>query len=808
MDTPKKNSVLIVDDDTSSLMGLIQILQPEYQIYTAKDGASALKRVEKSLPDLILLDVIMPDMNGFEVLTELKKSETTKAIPVIFITGISEHANESTGWAIGAVDYIRKPVDTMAVKHRVRRQMQIINLQRELEDAAKIAAAANQSKSEYLAKMSHEIRTPMNAIIGMTNIGKSATNMERMTYCFAKIEDASKHLLGIINDILDMSKIEAGKFELAPVEFNFERMLQLVVNVVNFRVGEKAQKLTVQVDSDIPQFLVCDEQRLAQIITNLLGNAVKFTPEKGTINLSTYFKGEENDICTIKIAVKDSGIGISPEQQARLFQSFQQAESTTSREFGGTGLGLAISKSIVEMMGGAIEIESEIGKGSTFTFTVQAKRGGKEHSIYADHTMPWHNVRILAVDNDAYILEDFKRIVEGLGALCDIAQNAQDALRLVEQNGAYNIYFIDWKIPDLDCIQLTKKLKKRMHTQGAPVIILISSADISMLAVEAQEAGVDKFLQKPLFPSTIADIINEYLGVEVQQPEKADMDISGIFQGRHILLVEDVEVNREIVLTLLEPTDLAIDCALNGIEAVRMFSEAPDKYEMIFMDVQMPEMNGYEATRRIRALGVPNAGTVPIIAMTANVFKGDIDKCLEAGMNGHVGKPLDLDALFAELNKYLMPAAEFAKMKNVSVLVQGIAWHESFLLGDTLLDMQHQKIFELVDNLVRMCEDGSSTEKIEETLDFLVHYAVRHFVDEEVLQLEHNYPEYKKHRMLHESFKVRVSELVQRFKENGASVELSNEINNFLVRWLINHTQKEDLKLGEYLRNNRRISTL
>jgi len=805
MDKPKKNSVLIVDDDTSSLMGLIQILQPEYQIYTAKDGASALKRAEKSLPDLILLDVIMPDMNGFEVLTELKKFEKTKAIPVIFITGISEHANESTGWAIGAVDYIRKPFDTMVVKHRIRHQIQIINLQRDLEYAAKIAATANQSKSEYLAKMSHEIRTPMNAIIGMTNIGKSAANMERMTYCFVKIEDASKHLLGIINDILDISKIEAGKFELAPAEFNFESMLQLVVNVVNFRVGEKEQKLSVYVDRDIPQFLICDEQRLAQIITNLLGNAVKFTPEKGAISLSTYFLGEENGICTIKISVKDSGIGINLEQQAKLFQSFQQAESTTSREFGGTGLGLAISKSIVEMMGGAIEVESAIGKGSTFTFTVQAERGGKKPRIYSDHDIHWKNVRILAVDGDSYILEDLKRIVEGLGVSCDLAESAKDALRLVEQSGPYRIYFINWKIPDIDGIELTKKLKKRTPTQGEPVIILTSSTDISMVAAEAKEAGVDKFLQKPFFPSTIADIISESLGVAARQPEKADMEIGGIFHGRHILLVEDVEVNREIVLTLLEPTDLAIDCAVNGMEAVRMFSEAPDKYEMIFMDVQMPEMDGYEATRRIRAIGAPNAGTVPIIAMTANVFKGDIEKCLEAGMNGHVGKPLDLDALFAELYKYLTPPAEIAKMRNVSALARGIVWHESFLLGDTLVDMQHQEIFALVNNLVRTCEDGSNTEKLGETLNFLADYAVRHFIDEEALLLKHNYPEYAKHSTMHKGFKATVDELVQRFKEGGASVALSNKINNFAVRWLINHIQKEDIKIREYIRSKPRI---
>jgi len=526
-------------------------------------------------------------------------------------------------------------------------------MENKLKEALRDATSASRAKGDFLANMSHEIRTPMNAIIGMTNIGKSATDMERMAYSFTKIEDASKHLLGIINDILDMSKIEAGKFELVPVEFDFEKMLQRVVNVVHLRADEREQKLTVHVDRDIPQFLFGDDQRLAQVITNLLGNAVKFTPEKGTIGLNTYYSGEENGICTIKIAVTDTGIGISPEQQVSLFQSFQQAETNTSRKFGGTGLGLTISKSIVEMMGGEIDVESEIGKGSVFTFTIQIKRSEKKGHIYSGQRIDWKSVRVLAVDDDVYILEEFKNIMNGFGASCDIAESAEDALRLVEQDGDYNIYFVDWKMPDIDGIELTKELKKRKHTQRDPIVIMISSAESSLIAAEAKEAGVEKFLQKPLFPSTIADIISEYLYLEVQQPEEAVINISGIFDGHHILLAEDMEINREIVLALLEPTNIVIDCAVNGVEAVRMFSNAPDKYEMIFMDLQMPELDGYQATKAIRALDLPRAKTIPIVAMTANVFKEDVEKCLEAGMNGHVGKPIDFNEVISQLRLYI-----------------------------------------------------------------------------------------------------------------------------------------------------------
>jgi len=405
-------------------------------------------------------------------------------------------------------------IGVMVISHNITER-------KEMEEQA---LSASRAKSAFLANMSHEIRTPMNAIIGMTAIGKSSAELDRKDYCFTKIENASSHLLGVINDILDMSKIEVNKFELSPVEFSFEKMIQRVINVVSFSMDEKKQKFTVNIDKEIPKTMIGDDQRLAQVITNLLVNAVKFTPERGSIGLSARSLGEKDDHCTIEISVSDTGIGISPEQQKNLFNSFQQAEISTSRRFGGTGLGLAISKNIVEMMGGAIWVQSEIGKGAVFTCTVQAKKSA----------------------------------------------HAEDA------------------------------------------------ADVSDTDNKPKELVID-----------------------------------GLFNGRRILLVEDVEINREIVMALFEPTKLEIDCAENGAEAVRKFNEAPDRYELIFMDIQMPEMDGYEATRRIRAIDNPKAKTVPIIAMTANVFREDIEKCLNAGMNDHVGKPIDFEEVTEKLKNYL-----------------------------------------------------------------------------------------------------------------------------------------------------------
>jgi len=515
------------------------------------------------------------------------------------------------------------------------------------------AEAANQAKSNFLANMSHEIRTPLNAIIGMTSIGISADDSERMKYCFNKIEDASKHLLGVINDILDMSKIEAGKFELAPVEFNFENVLRRSVGVVNFRVDERNQKFDVRIDKDIPKYLIGDEQRLAQVITNLLSNAVKFTPEYGSIGLDTKFIGEEDGLCAIKFTVTDTGIGISEEQQAKLFQSFQQAESDTTRKFGGTGLGLSISKNIVEMMGGEIWVKSEPEKGSAFNFVIRLKKGEDKRQGLLESNVNISNVRILAVDDDPDILMYFKDLMQEMKINCDVADSGEAALDMVESNGMYNIYFVDWKMPGIDGVELSRKLKEKAAAPGKAVVIMISAAQWSEIESEAREAGVDKFISKPLFPSILMDIINECVGVDTEQVADISSDNIGIFANHCILLCEDVEINREIVLALLEPTQLSIDCAENGAQAVKKFEENPGKYELIFMDVQMPEMDGYEASRAIRTLDTPNAKTIPIIAMTANVFKEDVEKCLKAGMNDHIGKPLNFDEVFKKLRTHL-----------------------------------------------------------------------------------------------------------------------------------------------------------
>lgn len=519
--------------------------------------------------------------------------------------------------------------------------------------AKEMAEKASLAKGEFLSRMSHEMRTPLNAIIGMTEIAKNSGNHQKMEYCLERINSSSKHLLGLINDILDMSKIEANKLELSFAEFDFERMLMNITAVVNFRTEEKKQNLIINIDNDVPPIFTGDEMRLSQVIVNLLTNAIKFTQDGGTIMLNIHNAGMSGGISTLLFEVIDNGIGISSEQQARLFRPFEQADGSISRKYGGTGLGLTISRGIVELMDGRIWIESELGQGSKFSFVVKLKIGRGLPRPKLSSAIDPEDIRVLVVEETPEIRDFFVRVMPELGLPYDIADSGAAALQMIDQNKVkpYNFFLVDFIMSDINAAELTKEIKS-LSPDGT-VVMVISETDWSNIGKDAVAAGVDKFIFKPIFLSMLINAINESAGVTPALKQTGANPREYNFKGHTLLVAEDVEINREIIYAFLEETQVSIEFAYNGAEALSMFENNADRYSLIFMDIQMPEMDGYEATQRIRALDMAKAKDIPIVAMTANVFREDVERCLQAGMNDHIGKPVDTKELLEKLDGYL-----------------------------------------------------------------------------------------------------------------------------------------------------------
>ena len=526
-------------------------------------------------------------------------------------------------------------------------ELMLMEKQALLEEAIEEAKAASQAKSVFLSRMSHEIRTPMNAIIGMTKIASDSADMVRIKSSLQKITVASNQLLDIINDVLDMSKIEAGKLTFVTEDFNFEQTLINLADILLVKSDEKHQTVNFILDGNIPGMLRGDPLRLSQVITNLLSNAIKFTPQYGKIVLKARLTEDTGDSVRVEFSVQDSGIGITEEQKSRLFHAFEQADGSISRNFGGTGLGLVICKSIVEMMGGGIDVESDGKSYSRFVFDVvlqKAVEGEPEPPVSHDFEM----ARVLFIDDDEDTREYFKHIAERIGLTATVVESGARGVELMKRQ-PFDVAFVDFIMPGMDGIQTVHTL--RGINPGAKYILISCAVDFAEISDLAAAEGITRFISKPLFDSVILGALDRARDTK-SLAAGADAQNFARFEGKRVLLVEDIEINREIVQEILSGTGILLDFAENGIAALEKVAQGRP-YDLILMDIHMPKMNGYEASLAIRAMAEPWAAQVPIVAMTADVFAEDIQSCLNARMNGHMAKPIKTEELFGVLHRYL-----------------------------------------------------------------------------------------------------------------------------------------------------------
>ena len=523
----------------------------------------------------------------------------------------------------------------------------------QLRAALKEAEQANVAKTAFLSSMSHEIRTPMNAIIGLDNIALKDPDLpERTREHLEKIGGSARHLLGLINDILDMSRIESGRMTLKNEEFSFRGMLEQINTMINSQCQDRGLNFDCVVHGAIDGYYIGDDMKLKQVLINILGNAVKFTPAPGNVSFIVERTAQFKDQSTLRFIIRDTGIGMDADYLPKIFEAFSQENATTTNSYGGSGLGMAITKNIVEMMNGNISVKSEKGAGSEFTVNVTLRNSDRKEQQSGD--LRPQDLHVLVIDDDPVACEHAKLVLEEVGIASDTCLSGKDALEMIQLHHArrdpYNLILVDLRMPELDGVEVTRRIREIIGPESA--IIILTAYSWSDIEEDALAAGVDSFMSKPLFSSNVLYEFQQSIARKgLSSPEeKAVADLT----GRRILLAEDMLINAEIMKELLQMMEMEVEHAENGQLAVDMFAaSAPDHFDAILMDVRMPVMDGLQATEAIRALDRPDAKTIPIIAMTANAFDEDVQRSLQAGMNAHLSKPVEPERLYETLGELI-----------------------------------------------------------------------------------------------------------------------------------------------------------